>query len=79
MAKDIFEVQTRFIGHWENCWTEEGNDGTERPQVFETRDEAEDAINEFFADLGRAGMANSYCRNDYRVVQITEQDALSHQ
>ena len=46
-----FEVQTRFFIGWENCWSED-----EKPMTFATEQEAEDAICEFFADLGAAGI-----------------------
>ena len=63
----LFEVQTRFGNSWGNCWSEEGNDGTTRPQYFDTHDDAMAGIYEFFADLSRAGMAQSYSLEDYRV------------
>jgi len=72
VEKETYEVQTYFQlgGTWENVWSEEGNDGTERSQLFDTRQEAEDAISEFFADLGRAHMAHQYDREDYRVERV---------
>jgi len=60
----MFEVQTNFMGRWENCWTED-----DEPQYFDTHDLAMAAIYEFFADLSRAGMAQSYQLEDYRVVR----------
>ena len=79
-----FEVQTfTLLDGWTNCWTdtteEEGFDANgsyvtewvERPALFSSREEAEAAIHEFFADLGRAGMAQSYSIEDYRVVELT--------
>lgn len=67
----MFEVQTYTIcDGWTNCWSEEGSDGVERPVTFDTEQEAEDAILEFFADLGRAGMAQQYDMEDYRVQKV---------
>ena len=64
-----FEVQTYMTYGWENVWSEEGNDGTTRPQYFETHDLAMAAIYEFFADLSRAGISQAYQLEDYRVWQ----------
>lgn len=62
----MFEVQTRIGNGWENCWHED-----DEPQYFNTHDDAMAAIYEFFADLSRAGMAQSYQLEDYRVVRRT--------
>ena len=67
-----YEVQTCLGNGWENVWTEEGNDGRERLLKFDEEQEAQDAIYEFFADLGRAGMAGGYLLEDYRVVLVLE-------
>ena len=68
--KTRFEVQTRFIYGWENCWSID-----DEPDYYDTEQEAEDAINEFFADLGRSGMAQLYDREDYRVRKVFEKGA----
>jgi len=60
-----FEVQTYFHGYWENCWTVD-----DEPQYYDTHDEAMADIYEFFADLSRAGIAQSYQLEDYRVVPV---------
>ena len=73
MAKDIYEVQTRFIYGWENVWSIEEEDEQGHVtclQLFDTHDEAMAAIYEFFADLHRAGIAQLYQMEDYRVRQI---------
>lgn len=67
----MWEVQTKFSYGWENCWQED-----DEPQYFDTEQEAEAAIYEFFADLSRAGMIQSYSLEDYRVERV--KDALSH-
>ena len=62
-----FEVQTYTLcDGWINCWTIEDD----KPEYFDTEQEAEDAICEFFADLGRAGMAQAYDKEDYRVREM---------
>ena len=61
-----YEVQTRFTYGWENCWSIEDN----KSEYFETRQEAEDAILEFFADLGRSGIRQLYSLDEYRVVLV---------
>ena len=64
--KASYEVQTYTLFGWTNTWSED-----EEPQLFETRQEADDAILEFFADLGAAGMAQNYDLEDYRVWRVT--------
>ncbi len=70
MLKRTYEVQTRLTSGWENVWQEEGNDGTYREQQFDSEQDALDAISEFFADLGTAGMTQSYDLEDYRVHEV---------
>ena len=70
----LYEVQTHTVcDGWINCWTwvDTDCDDVETPQTFETYEEAEAAIYEFFADLARAGMASMYDLDDYRVVELT--------
>ena len=58
-----YEVQTDcWADGWVNCWSSDGE-----PEYFDTEQEAEDAICEFFADLSRSGMAQGYDKEDYRV------------
>jgi hypothetical protein len=63
MPSHKFEVQTHMFGGWENCWAVDGE-----PEYFDTEQEALDEIDEFFADLQRAGMSHHYDPDDYRVV-----------
>jgi hypothetical protein len=60
-----YEVQTLIGNNWENVW----QDGIE-PETFDTPEEACAAIDEFFRDLGVAGMVGRYTRADYRVRRI---------
>lgn len=62
-----FEVQTNTVfDGWVNCWHED--DGL---VYYETREQAQAAIDEFFEDLP-AEMADSYTRDDYRVVPVKD-------
>ena len=61
----MWEVQTKFLWGWENCWSID-----EESDYYDTEEEAEDAIKEFFADLTRAGMAQLYSLDDYRVRKV---------
>lgn len=81
--KTRFEVQEHtVVDGWVNNWTIEYpvalDDYVTLPQTFETYDEAQAAIYEFFADIQRAGMAHSYSLEDYRVVPISHADAMSY-
>jgi hypothetical protein len=67
VAKVTYEVQTRFLYGWDACWSVD-----DAPETFDTEQQADDAITEFFADLGRAGMAQLYDRGDYRVARVDE-------
>jgi len=60
-----YEVQTRFTYGWDNCWSVD-----DEPDYYETRQEAEDAILEFFADLSRSGIRQLYSLDDYRVAFV---------
>jgi hypothetical protein len=65
MAK--YEVQTCIGDGWENCWHVD-----DEPAYYDTHDEAMAAIYEFFADLSRAGMAQGYLLEDYRVRPVKD-------
>lgn len=67
MANHIYEVQTLLMTGWENVWSDDSH-----PTTFVTEREAQDAIYEFFADLSRAGMSQSYDLEDYRVIRIPD-------
>lgn len=69
-----YAVETQMLGTWENCWTEILEDGTERPEYFDSITEAQAAIDQHLADVAfavRCGdMAEEYDPDDYRVVVI---------
>jgi len=68
-----YEVQTHTMcDGWINCWSETDEDNVDTLQTFSTRDEAEAAIHEFFADLYRAGIGQQYDMEEYRVVRIAD-------
>lgn len=60
----VYEVQTKhFTGEWENIWHED--DGL---KTFQSDEAANEALNDFFVDLKKAGL-KGYEREDYRVVR----------
>lgn len=62
----VFEVQTLFFnGDWENVWTTD-----DEPQYFDTREEAQAAIDEFIADTVASPDIEDYDPEDYRVVEV---------
>jgi hypothetical protein len=65
-----YEVQTNFLGDWENCWT--GDDGGSR--TFPSRAAAQKELDEFLADVKeavkRGDMEEEYDPNDYRIVPV---------
>lgn len=63
-----YEVQTwTAVSGWENCWHE-----NDQPLTFETEAEAQEALDEFFYDLGNAPaeMAAGYDEADYRIAVV---------
>lgn len=65
--KDEWVVETfQIYGGWENVWTEEDENGNSYPQIFSSKAQAEDALDEFFRDMDEADM--DYNPKHYRVV-----------
>ena len=65
-----YEVQTQFYSGWENCWTDsEGN-----PAVFDSRDEAQRAINHHMEASHLAFKNGDLCSPDniadFRIVKL---------
>ena len=60
----MYVVQTKTLAGWENVWTETLPDGTEQPQKFETKEEAQREIDDLVEEMG-------YDPDDYRIEQIT--------
>jgi hypothetical protein len=59
----IYEVQTRMVNTWENCWTDGGV-----PMTFTNKNEAQSEIDDLLA------LMPDYSPEDYRIVQL--EDAL---
>lgn len=67
MSKTRYEVQTLVVaGGWVNCWHE-----NDEPLAFDTADDAQAAIDEFFEDLPQRMQAD-YSRDDYRVAVVAD-------
>jgi hypothetical protein len=64
-----YAVETLFINTWQNCW----NDGSGKPVLFDTRDEAEEAIKDHIIDCINAveggDMEDSPDPSELRVVE----------
>ena len=60
-----YEVQTLFVYGWENCWTEDDGSG-DKPWTFATREEAEEALCQFFK------MGGDINRRQYRIVEVKQ-------
>lgn len=73
LKSPVYEVQTHFTYGWENVWRDTSAAGVESPTRFPDEQEALDAIHEFFADLGVAGMAQLYDLEDYRVREVSNE------
>ena len=59
----IYEVQTRMVNTWENCWTDGGV-----PMTFTNKREAQLEIDDLLA------LMPDYSPEDYRIVRL--EDAL---
>ena len=57
----IYEVQTRMVNVWENCWTD--NNG---PLTFTTKKEAQAEIDELMREMP------DYSPDDYRINQLED-------
>lgn len=66
-----YVVETLMGCDWENCWTE-----GDEPMVFNSRDAAQEALDEFLEDVADAAaagiMAEGYDPADYRIVELVE-------
>jgi len=67
-----FEVQTfTLCDGWINCWTVD-----EQPQIFDTEAEAQEALDEFFANIaadmesGERAPDEGYNHEELRIVEI---------
>ena len=67
----MFEVQLWIGAGWDNCWLD-----PDQPRVYETREEAEAAIDEHLKDAAEAveeGLLEDFDdRDSFRVVPVGE-------
>ena len=54
----IYEVQTRMVNVWENCWADDNG-----PLTFATKSEAQAEIDELMREM------SDYLPSDYRIVE----------
>jgi len=71
-----YEVQTLTIcDGWINTWTVHYPDGSSEPETFETAAQAQEALDEFFADIqaeidaGQRTEDEGYSRDEFRIVK----------
>ncbi|MDI1360647.1 hypothetical protein [Methylotenera sp.] len=69
----MWQVEMYIGNEWENVWTDTDRvTGKETPSQFETAEEAQAAIDEFFHDIKYDSEVDldDYDREDYRVVEV---------
>jgi hypothetical protein len=71
----MFEVQTLTLCQgWINCWTAYENGYTEKPLLFNTREEAQAALDEFLEDEHEeylnGNMEDMYDEEDFRIMEV---------
>jgi hypothetical protein len=70
-----YEVQENCLfGGWTNTWSWEDDHGVSIPSVYDTKEEAEIALNDFFEDCQMSfddgHMPDIPYRDDFRIVEI---------
>lgn len=75
-----YEVQALTIcDGWINTWAVLHPDGSSEPETFETAEEAQAALDEFFADIqaeidaGQRAEDEGYSRDEFRIVKAGAQ------
>lgn len=75
----MYEVQYYTINQgWVNTWKTFDDMEGEKPQTFDTVEEAQAELDKFFNDIhteilnGNRGCNDSYCRDDFMIVEIEE-------
>jgi hypothetical protein len=74
-----YEVQENCLfGGWTNTWSYEDDNGVTIPTIFDTKEEAEMALDYFFDDCQTAvddgHMPDIPDRYDFRIVEITPKE-----
>lgn len=61
----MYEVKQYTLDHnWLNCWTIWDNVEGEKPQVFDSVEEAQEEMDKFFADINNGIMDGTRCVDD---------------
>lgn len=75
-----YEVQHHTLCEgWVNTWAVHYPDGSSEPETFETAEQAEAALDEFFADIqaeidaGQRTEDEGYSRDEFRIVKAGAQ------
>jgi hypothetical protein len=70
-----YEIQIfTLCDGWVNTWTVHHEDGTSEPETFSTEEEAQTALDEFFADIqeeidaGQRETDEGYDREEFRIM-----------
>ena len=71
-----YEIELRYFYGWDDAgWTEE-IDGLTKPLRFDTAEQAQAGMNEFFADVKAAiaagDMDTEEVRDEYKIVAVNE-------
>lgn len=70
-----YEIQEFCLfGGWTNTWSVEEADGTSIPTIYDTKQNAEDDLDDFFYQM-REDLAKGYIedipdREDFRIVEV---------
>lgn len=75
----VYEVQENCLcGGWTNTWSWEDDSGETIPTIFDTKEEAEIALEDFFEDCKMAfddgHMPDIPNREDFRIVEIKPEE-----
>lgn len=74
LLKDQYEVQEHTWGGWENNWSYEDDDGKSVPSTYDTPQEAQIALDDFFYQCEEAvedgNMEDVPSRDDFRIVKV---------
>ena len=78
-----YEVNQNIGGNWENPWTDCDNEGNEKPQVFDTFEDAQETLDNFFHDIhteilnGNLSENGGYDYNDFMIIETPELEYIS--
>ena len=79
MSEIKYEVQHYTLCNgWINCWTVIDENGNEMPQYFQTKADAEQELQEFFADIaheiesGERSFEEGYSKDEFQIIEIVD-------